>query len=180
MSTPLQTLIESGTKVWLGSVGLSDRRRVMKRLSSVCGVLASLIFVCLAAGRDQDQDAARKELDRMQGTWRVVSSQVGDEKAADEEVKKRNVTIKANKLTYDYGNGKDRPLEGTIKLDPKAKYLDWTVTAPEAGRTALAIYELKDDDLKIGFGNDGIIRPRRWAIGKDDVVWLLVLKREKP
>ena len=44
----------------------------------------------------------------------------------------------------------------------------------------LAIYEVKGDDLKVGFGNDGQVRPRRWVIGKDDVVWLLVLKREKP
>jgi hypothetical protein len=44
----------------------------------------------------------------------------------------------------------------------------------------LGIYELKGDDLKIGFGNDGLVRPRQFVIGKEDVVWLLVLKREKP
>ena len=35
-------------------------------------------------------------------------------------------------------------------------------------------------ELVLPFGNDGQVRPRRWVIGKDDVVWLLVLKREKP
>ena len=44
----------------------------------------------------------------------------------------------------------------------------------------LAIYELKRDDLKVGFGNDGLFRPKRMVMGKEDVVWLLVLKRIKP
>jgi uncharacterized protein (TIGR03067 family) len=103
---------------------------------------------------------------------------VGDEKAAEDEVKKRKVTVKGNVLTYFYSNPKDGKREGTIQLDPKAKSLDWTMTSPEAG-TALAIYEIKGDEWKIGFGNDGQVRPGSWAIGKDDVVWLLVLKREK-
>jgi hypothetical protein len=42
-----------------------------------------------------------------------------------------------------------------------------------------AIYELKGDDLKIGFGVDNLLRPTRFEIGKDQVGWLLVLKRER-
>ncbi len=129
------------------------------------------------AGR-HGTDEAKTDLDRVQGTWRVVSSQVGDEKAAEDEVKRRKVTVKGNVLTYDYGTG-DRNQVGTVKLDPKTKYLDWNITSPEAG-TTLALYEIKGDEWKIGFGNDGVFRPRSWAIGKDDVVWLLVLKREQP
>ncbi len=123
---------------------------------------------------------AEKDMEALQGSWRVVSLQVGDEKASAEEVARRKVTVKGNVLTYDYGNGKDPKRVGTVKLDPKTKALDWTWTSPEAAPTMLAIYELKGDDLKIGFGNDGLIRPKRWVIGKDDVVWLLVLKRDKP
>ena len=42
----------------------------------------------------------------------------------------------------------------------------------------LGIYELNGDDLKIGFGNDGLIRPKRFELARDQVVGLLVLKRE--
>jgi uncharacterized protein (TIGR03067 family) len=125
----------------------------------------------------QTKDQATTDLDRVQGTWRVVSSQVGDERASEDEVKKRKVTVKGNVMTYDYGTGDPKQV-GTIKLDPKMKYLDWNVTSPEAG-TMLAVYDISGDDWKIGFGNDGLVRPRRWVIGKDDVAWLLVLKREK-
>ncbi len=118
----------------------------------------------------------KSDLERLQGTWRVVSSQVGDEKASDEDVKRRRVTIKGNVLTYDFGNERGEKREGTVTLDPRTKSLDWA--SPQAGGTMLALYDLKGDDLKIGFGNDGMVRPRQWVIGKDDVAWLLVLKRE--
>jgi uncharacterized protein (TIGR03067 family) len=162
----------------------------MKLLSSACLAVATFPILAMATpdiGRGQPAQEnegskniaqAKKDLKAMQGSWRVVSSQVGDEKAAAEEVAKRKVTVNGNVLTYDYGT-KDRKQVGTIKLDPKAKYLDLNVTSPEAG-TMLALYEIKGDDWKLGFGNDGQIRPRSWAIGKNDVVWLLVLKRERP
>src|SRR5262249_4583368 len=85
----------------------------------------------------------------------VASSPVGDEKASAEEVKRRKVTVKGNVLIYDHGNEQKEKQEGTVRLDPKAKHLDWTWTSPASGTTLLALYELTGDDLKIGFGNDG-------------------------
>jgi RNA polymerase sigma factor (sigma-70 family) len=132
-------------------------------------------------GQDRDQDAAKSDLEKMQGTWLVVSSQVGDEKAAADEVARRKVTVKGNVLTYDYGNEQKEKQEGTVKLNPETKAFDWswTVEGKPVGTTMLAIYELKGDDLRIGFGNDGLVRPRRIVIGKEDVAWLLVLRRDK-
>jgi|SRR5438552_1398672 len=150
----------------------------MRLPTGVCGVLVTLTLVCLAAG--QDADDAKKELEKLQGTWRVISSQVGDEKAAADEVKRRKVTIKGDVLVYDYGNERKEKQEGTIKLDPKTKALDWAWTSPQKGTTMLAIYDIKGDDLRIGFGNDGQFRPKRFVMGKEDVVWLLVLRRETP
>ncbi|MFL5241246.1 MAG: TIGR03067 domain-containing protein [Gemmataceae bacterium] len=130
------------------------------------------------AQAEPQKKAADAGLQELQGTWRIVSSQVGDEKASEDEVRRRKVTVKDNVFTYDFGNERKEKRQGTIKLDTKTKPLDWTVTLPEAA-TALAIYDLKGDDWKIGFGNDGLVRPRQFVMGKDDVVWLLVLKREQ-
>jgi len=149
----------------------------MKSMIGVCGVVTALTVLGFASG--QDTDETKKELERLQGTWRVVSSQVGDEKASEDEIKKRKITVKGNTLIYQPSSGPKDKREGTIKLDPRTKAFDLNVTFPEAG-TMLAIYELKGDDLKIGFGNDGQVRPKRFEIGKENVVWLLVLKREKP
>ena len=151
----------------------------MKLLTSL-GVVAALTIVCMVAG--QESDEAKKDLDKMQGTWRVVSWQMADEKKkTEDELKKMQVTVKGNTLIYESGEERTQgegPRKGTIKLDPKTKALDWTFT--DLGATMLAIYELKGDDLKIGFGNDGLFRPKRMVMGKEDVVWLLVLKRIKP
>ncbi len=129
-------------------------------------------------GTTRHAEQAKSDLDRVQGTWRVVSSRVGGEKASAEEVRRRKVTVRGNVLTYDFGNERKEKREGTLNLDAKKKHLDWTWTSPEAGPRMLAIYDLKGDTWKIGFGNDGQVRPRGWVMGKDDVVWLLVLRRE--
>jgi uncharacterized protein (TIGR03067 family) len=152
----------------------------MRLLANVFGAIAVLMIVCTSAG--QDKDEAKTELDKLQGTWRVVSSQVRDHRVSEDEVARRKVTVKGNLLIYDYGNERKEKQEGTIKLDPKTKAFDWTWTRswPENGRTVRGIYELKDDDLRIGFGKIGLNRPRRLEMGEQDVVWLLVLKREKP
>ena len=133
-----------------------------------------------AAEEKAHLDAARQDIDQLQGHWRVISSQVGNEKALEAEFKKRRITFTGDKLIYEHGNEQKEKKEGTFKLDPKTKAFDWIVTTHDV--TMLAIYELKGDDLKIGFGNDGPVqvRPKRWEIGKEDVVWLLVLKRQKP
>jgi uncharacterized protein (TIGR03067 family) len=149
----------------------------MRLLVSMCGVIAALTIVCMATG--QDKKEFKTDLDKMQGIWRVVSSQVADEKASEDEVKKRKVTVKDNTLIYEYGNEQKEKRVGTIKLNPKTKAFDWTWT--EENATMLAIYELKGDDLKIGFGNpDGLVRPKQLKIEKENVGWLLVLKRQKP
>lgn len=152
----------------------------MKKTWLACGLVVMLTGACLAA--DSAKDEAQRDLGRLQGNWRVVSSQVGDEKASDDEVGRRKVTVKGNVLTYDYGNERKEKQEGTLELDPKTKALDWRITAPEAGPSMLGIYELKGDQLKIGFGNDGLVRPKRFDVGKkkEDTAWLLVLRREKP
>jgi uncharacterized protein (TIGR03067 family) len=150
----------------------------MRSLTGMCAGLVALTLVCFAAG--QEADGAKKELKKLQGTWRVISSQVGDEKAAADEVKRRKITIKGDVLTYDYGNERKEKQDGTIRLDPRTGAFDWVWTSPKTGATMLGIYQIKGDELRIGFGNDGLIRPSRMVIGKDDVVWLLVLRRESP
>ena len=151
----------------------------MKMIASLCSVFAGLTFFSLAMGQVQDSDRSTKELQKLQGSWRFVSSQVGDEKAAEVEVKKRKITVTGDKLIYEYGNDRKEKREGTIRIDPETKAFDWIIDI-DGGETMQAIYELKGDDLKIGFGNDGMVRPTRFVMSKEQVAWLLVLKRAKP
>jgi len=136
------------------------------------------LFGSFSSEEIERQKKVQQEIDHLQGTWLVVSSQTGDEKEPLESLKKQRVIIKGDHLTLAFGNERNEKREGTIKIDPQKKSLDWVI--PKAGDAAMkAIYELKGDDLKIGFGVDGLLRPTRFEMGKDQVGRLLVLKRER-
>ena len=145
--------------------------KVMRKILEVTLVFFVAIGLASASacGDDAEEKAveaatklggkAQQEIDQLQGHWRVVSSQVGDEKALEEEFKNRRVTFTGDKLIYEHGNEQKEKKEGAIKLDPKTKAFDWILTSHA---TMLAIYELKGDDLKIGFGNNA-------SCGRDDL-----------
>ena len=137
------------------------------------------MFGSFSSEEIERQKKVQQDIDHLQGTWLVVSSQTGDKKEPLESLKKKRVIIKGDHLTLAFGNERNEKRAGTIKIDPQKKSLDWVI--PMAGDAAMeAIYEWKGDDLKIGFGVDGVLRPTRFEMGKDQVGWLLVLKREKP
>ena len=147
----------------------------MKFFTHIVGL--SFVFILamsISATAATPAKEKQSDLEKMQGAWRVVSSQVADEKADEEEVKRRKVTFKEDQIIYEYGNPQKEKREGTVKLDSKTHAFDWVTH----DATMQAIYELKGDDLKIGFGNDGLVRPKRFTIDKENVVWLLVLKRD--
>ena len=136
------------------------------------------MFGSFSSEEIERQKKVQQDIDHLQGTWLVVSSQTGDEKEPLESLKKQRVIIKGDHLTLALGNERNEKRAGTIKIDPQKKSLDWVI--PRAGDAPMkAIYEWKGDDLKIGFGVDGWLRPTRFEMGKDQVGWLLVLKRER-
>ena len=60
---------------------------------------AFCLTIGLSPAIGQDKDEAKKDLDKMQGTWRVVSWQLADEKKkTEDELKKMQVTVKGNTL----------------------------------------------------------------------------------
>lgn len=112
------------------------------------------------------------------GTWAVVASQVGNHHVSLDELERYRVSITRDKLIYRFGNTKDEIREGLIQWDPATKGLDWNI--PALGVASQAIYDMRGDTLKIGFGNfgaDGLTRPTHWEIDEQEIAWLLVLRR---
>lgn len=141
-------------------------------------LIVSLVGLLIAA--DTKEDAAKKDLEKFQGTWALISAERDGKQTPPEEVKKIKLTIQGNKFILE----KDAVVisEGTFTLDPtkKPKAIDETATAgPNKGKSFLAIYEIGDDYHKICFAAPGKERPTVFSSLAGSGHLLQVWKREK-
>jgi uncharacterized protein (TIGR03067 family) len=84
------------------------------------------------------------------------------------------------KYTVTVGDQKD---EGTVKLDPAKTPREMDITGtdgPNKGMTFLAIYEIKDDTLRVCYDLSGKARPKEFKTQADSQLFLVEYKREKP
>jgi len=144
------------------------------RLALVLGVA-----LLASAAADDKSDAAKKDLDKLQGTWTFVSMESNGQ-AVPQGDPAPAITFEGNKFTVKAG---DAVLQaGTQTLDPgkKPKEVDSTVTEGEGkGTTMLGIYELDGDHLKACFDTQGKKRPTEFKTAADSGHMLVVLKRAK-
>jgi uncharacterized protein (TIGR03067 family) len=133
-----------------------------------CTLLIAAASVALAP--DTPVDEAKKELERIQGTW---VTELGGEKVL--------LVCTGDKYVQKVGDVEVE--KGTHKLDPtkKPKTMDITVTEGDAkGLLQLAIYELEGDTLKICANQAGDKeRPKEFSTKEGGGRILVVLKREK-
>ena len=141
----------------------------------------ALLFAAVSAtlAPDTPMDEAKKELERIQGTWVATRLESGGQAAPVGSVRLICVGDK-----YTQKNGSEEVEKGTHKLDPtkKPKTMDITVTDGDfKGQLQLAIYELDGDILKICANEAGDkARPKEFSTTKETGGKVLViLKREK-
>jgi uncharacterized protein (TIGR03067 family) len=130
-------------------------------------LLVPTTVLLLGAG---DADKDRKQL---QGTWSVVMAKLGGKKPSKAELKDVKVIFHGNLMTLQYG----REEKGTFKLDAskKPKAMDVTLERKGKKETALFIYELNGDKLKLCWRKPGGERPTSFTAKDPDGV--MVLKR---
>ena len=148
----------------------------MTRVLAVVGVLAA----GLALAADAKDDAAKKELDKFNGTWQAVSITRDGKEMPKDEVAKITLTVKGDHYTLRHG---DEEIEGTHKLDPSTtpKSIDAVRTkGPDKDKPLLGIYELTDDTYKACFAPPGKDRPTEFSSKEGSGNRLIVMKREKP
>jgi uncharacterized protein (TIGR03067 family) len=144
------------------------------------------VLLFLVAGllvtADAPTEAAKKELDQLQGTWTPVKLEYnGKDLSADGKSRFRFV-FKGDQATVE-GNDEVRKhyAKVTFKLDPSAtpKWVDLTVAAGiQQDAVIEGIYELKDDTLTLCAKVFGKERPTEFASPDGSSIVLLVLKRE--
>jgi uncharacterized protein (TIGR03067 family) len=140
--------------------------------------LPLVLLVGLLAGPAMAQDA-RKELDRLQGTWQVVSLEVNGEKAPAEALKDFKLLIKGDRASHQVGETTE---ESLLKLDPSRnpRTVDFVIVGgTDKGKTMLGIYKLEGDMLTFCVAQPGTDRPREFGSKPKSNIGLIVLRRDK-
>jgi uncharacterized protein (TIGR03067 family) len=140
----------------------------------------SVIGLLIAA--DSPRGDAKKDLDRIQGSWVAASGESKGNAIPDEQVKGTKFVLKGDKYSYTVGDTYQE--EGTLKVDPtkKPKTIDVTIAeGDDKGETQLGIYELDKDTLKLCFAPPGKdkTRPKDFSTNAGNQQLLLALTREK-
>ena len=127
-----------------------------------------------------DDEAAKKELKALQGTWKVVAAEQDGDPL--DRIVGGTLTIKDNNFTIKTAGGTE--LKGDLILNPAKtpKHIDF---AHQDGllkdKTWQGIYELKNDALKLCYAeaDSDKERPAEFKTLKKSRLLLIEMKREK-
>ncbi len=141
------------------------------RMKAVVILGLAMLTATSVPGQDEKKPA-KKDEDRIRGTWMMVSGKKGGENAPDEIVEKMRLTFKKD------GQFKavlpDKEIEGTYTIDPGKKPRQIDIS--HDGKTMEGIYAFEGKELKLCIGEPGQ-RPAEFASPEGSHIMLMVLKR---
>lgn len=137
------------------------------------------LTVCVPGLRAEDKAAVLKKL---QGTWRIVSGTIDEDKLGEAQVLGGTLVIEGTKYKMRNKKGEDPTMPadvGTFAIDPSKTpaQIDLTYDFLGSPTTGKGIYALDGDSLKICYDFTTENRPGNFEAKKGQVT--LVLKREK-
>jgi uncharacterized protein (TIGR03067 family) len=154
-----------------------SRRSCWQITLCACLVLVPATPLALA---QNEEDLVKKDLQRFQGNWSLISAQRDGTKLSADEVQKFKLTIQDKAFVLN----KDSMVisRGTLKLNPARtpKEIDEVVTTgPNQGKVFSAIYEIDDDQHTICFAAAGKERPTAFSSTPGSGQLLQVWKRDR-
>ena len=141
-------------------------------------VLLSMVVSAILVAGFSPGAGGKTDKQRLQGAWRVTSSELDEEKGPAEATERLTYTFKGDTLTIAPAEPGSNS-EFTVALDPakKPKTIDMKITkGPGKGKTLLGIYKVEEDGLLICFGEKP--RPIEFASKAKSSVALVLLKRK--
>jgi uncharacterized protein (TIGR03067 family) len=154
----------------------------MRKFACVVAVAFAALAAHPAAAAAPADEAAKKELAKLQGTWRVVGVEENGAALPEDKLREARgtVTVEGDKHTLKYGGVSQGTV--TVKIDPSAKPRSYDLLIPEGaqkGKVQLGIYEVEGDTWRLCLNKSGAAgRPTEFS-AKADSGWVLVtLKRE--
>jgi uncharacterized protein (TIGR03067 family) len=137
-----------------------------------------LLLAFLLPAADPKEDA-KKDLEKMQGTWKVEKLVRDGTEAPAEMRAKMNVVIAKNKMTV---QTEGRPgEEAEITLDPSTKpaQFDFTPGNPNDKNLRKGLYKFDGDTLYLCWTRGGGERPKAFESKPQSMVVVFELKKEK-
>jgi uncharacterized protein (TIGR03067 family) len=147
--------------------------------------IATVFFVGLglvSAADDAKDEAVRKDLKNLTGTWQVMSREANGEKAPTEALKGMVVKVADTGTMTVTKEGKEIRKVKWINLDPTQKMKTADVEILEGddkGKTLLAIYRIEGDLFTICIGNAGKDRPTAFSAEEGSGQALMTYTRSK-
>ena len=140
-----------------------------------------LIGIFLAVASIAKAQSVEKELKKMQGSWKVVLSQVDSKTMPIEAFKKVIVVIKDEKISFKDNNKTYEEVEFDIDPAAKPKEIDYKyVFGLKKGVRERGIYQWEGEQLTICMAQAMQMRPDEFVSKKGAGLQLLKLKRVNP
>jgi uncharacterized protein (TIGR03067 family) len=131
------------------------------------------------AKNSKHEAQVKEEIDKLQGTWAIVSLEVEGMKMKETVFKGSKIILNGTAFTT---LSMGATYKGTFTVDPTAtpKTIDMNFTeGPEAGNKSLGIYELDGDTWKLCLSVGAKERPKAFATKAGSGLALESLKRER-
>ena len=144
-------------------------------------VSLTLLALALLAADAAKDDAVKKELAKLQGTWKITAGESEGTSMPEAFLEGGRWSLKDNTYSFELG---DQSEQGKFKLDPSKMpaTIDLEITAGnDKGKTQVGIYKLEGDTLTVCFAHPGDKeRPTKFATKEGTDQLMFVFKRDKP
>jgi uncharacterized protein (TIGR03067 family) len=130
-----------------------------------------LLLIPLLAAAAPNPDAAKDELKKFEGTWKLVSQDLDGKEADPEIVKTASLVVAGNEFTLKIGTEIHK---GKFTIDPgkKPKTIDVEFTEGSLKDSkVLGIYEMYGDTRKSCFAGPDKDRPADFTSGDGKIIW---------
>jgi len=133
----------------------------------------------IAVSQTRGGGDAANELKKLEGVWQPTGGERSGKPT--DRFNRSKLTISGD--SFHVQEGGKQLFKAALKLDSSKspKTLDLTIVdGEEKGQVVLGIYELNNDDLKIGFSKPGSdTRPKQFATQENSEHIVIILKRDK-
>jgi uncharacterized protein (TIGR03067 family) len=140
-----------------------------------------ILYLCLAVAASLNALAAAPPDDAktLQGSWVPVKGELAGQPMIETVLKTISLKLDNGKYEVSAGGLQDK---GTYTVDSTTRPKSMTITGtegPNKGKTYPAIYELKDDTLRICYDLSGSKRPTEFKSSVGTQLYLVTYHRKK-